>query len=201
MSSPDGIPPVSDVRISVEQCPVESPGSGADHHPAVIRPPSGRHPEGVLSGRSEPLFATLVPMSGVVTCGSCGVRNRVPLATSGSPRCASCHHDLPWLVDADDRSFADAVRTNRLVLVDLWAPWCGPCRMVAPILERLAHDFAGRVKVVKVNVDKSSEVAGRYHAASIPMLLVMRDGAVVDTVVGAQPEHVFRDLVDRHLAG
>ncbi|TVR20825.1 MAG: thioredoxin [Ilumatobacter sp.] len=139
-------------------------------------------------------------MSEVVTCGSCSTRNRVPVVASGSPRCASCHRDLPWLVDADDQSFADAVRTNRLVLVDLWAPWCGPCRMVAPIVERLAHDLAGRVKVVKVNVDTSPAVARRHHASSIPMLLVMRDGAVVDTVVGAQPEHVLRALLDRHLA-
>lgn len=72
--------------------------------------------------------------------------------------------------------------------------------MVAPIVERLAHDFAGRVKVVKVNVDASPAVARRHHASSIPMLLVMRDGAVVDTVVGAQPEHVLRDVLDRHLA-
>ena len=71
--------------------------------------------------------------------------------------------------------------------------------MVAPILERLAHDFAGTVKIVKVNVDTSPEVARRYHAVSIPMLLVMRDGAVVDTVVGAQPEHMLRALLDRHL--
>jgi thioredoxin 2 len=124
----------------------------------------------------------------------------VPVAADGHPRCASCKSDLPWLVDADDRSFDTAVRTPQLVLVDLWAPWCGPCRMVAPILERLSKDHAGELKVVKVNVDGSPAVARRYRATSIPMLLFLRDGAVVETVVGAHPEHVMRSKVQQHLA-
>ncbi len=131
----------------------------------------------------------------VATCPSCGARNRVPVSSSGSPRCAKCHTDLPWLVDAGDADFDAAVGTERLVLVDLWAPWCGPCRMVAPVLERLAQDFAGRVKVVKVNVDASPAVAQRFQARSIPMLLFMRGGSLVDTVIGAQPDHVLRARV------
>ena len=136
--------------------------------------------------------------SQVVACSSCGTKNRVPGISSGHPRCAKCHLDLPWLVDAGDADFAEAVATKPLVLVDLWAPWCGPCRMVAPILEQLSREFAGRLKVVKVNVDESPQVAQRYDARSIPMLLLMRAGEVVDTVVGAQPEHVMRSLVERH---
>jgi thioredoxin 2 len=136
--------------------------------------------------------------SQVVTCPSCSTKNRVPRISSGHPRCAKCHLDLPWLVDAGDADFAEAVATKPLVLVDLWAPWCGPCRMVAPILEQLSREFAGRLKVVKVNVDESPQVAQRYDARSIPMLLLMRAGEVVDTVVGAQPEHVMRSLVERH---
>ena len=132
----------------------------------------------------------------MATCPSCGKRNRVPLSASGSPRCAACHHDLPWVVEAGDAEFAAAVDTNRLVLVDLWAPWCGPCRMVAPVLEQLARDRAGSLKVVKVNVDTSPMTAQRYDARSIPMLLFMRHGGVVDTVVGAQPEHVLRQRID-----
>jgi thioredoxin 2 len=136
--------------------------------------------------------------SQVVACPSCGAKNRVPGISSGHPRCAKCHLDLPWLVDSGDADFAQAVATKPLVLVDLWAPWCGPCRMVAPILEQLSREFAGRLKVVKVNVDESPQVAQRYDARSIPMLLLMRSGEVVDTVVGAQPEHVMRSIIERH---
>jgi thioredoxin 2 len=135
----------------------------------------------------------------VVACPSCGTKNRVPSAASGTPRCAKCHAAVPWIVAADDADFDVAVGTKQLVLVDLWAPWCGPCRMVAPVLERLAHDFAGRVKVVKVNVDSSPQLAQRYHATSIPMLLFLRDGQLVDTVVGAQPEHVLRGRLEQLL--
>lgn len=135
----------------------------------------------------------------VVACPSCGTKNRVPVGAKGYPRCPNCHADLPWLVDADDADFAAAVDTGVLVVVDLWAPWCGPCRMVAPILERLSRDFAGRVKVVKVNVDDSPLTARRYEARSIPMMVFMRRGDVVDTVVGAQPEHVMRSLVEGEL--
>ena len=136
--------------------------------------------------------------SQVVACLSCATKNRVPSISSGHPRCAKCHVDLPWLVDAGDADFAQAVATKPLVLVDLWAPWCGPCGMVAPILEQLSREFAGRLKVVKVNVDESPQVAQRYDARSIPMLLLMRSGEVVDTVVGAQPEHVMRSIIERH---
>jgi thioredoxin 2 len=131
----------------------------------------------------------------VVECPSCGTKNRVPVAASGLPRCPSCHGDLPWLVDAGDADFDAAVDTSALVVVDLWAAWCGPCRMVAPILERLAVEFAGSVKVVKVDVDRAPAVARRFDARSIPMLLLMRNGSVVNTVVGAQPEHVLRTLL------
>jgi thioredoxin 2 len=134
--------------------------------------------------------------SNIVVCPACGARNRVPSASSGSPRCAKCHGGVPWLVDAGDADFAAAVDTKRLVLVDLWAPWCGPCRMVAPVLEKLANEFADSLKVVKVNVDESPRVAQRYEARSIPMLLFMRGGELVETVIGAQPEHVLRARIE-----
>ena len=135
--------------------------------------------------------------SHVVACQKCGKKNRVPVSASGSPRCASCHVALPWLVEAGDADFARAVETKRLVLVDLWAPWCGPCRMVAPILEKLAVEFADDLKVVKVNVDESPMTAQRHQARSIPMLLFMRDGELIDTVVGAQPDHVLRARIEQ----
>jgi thioredoxin 2 len=100
-------------------------------------------------------------------------------------------------VESGDAEFTGAVDTTRLVLVDLWAPWCGPCRMVAPVLEKLASEYATTLKVVKVNVDESPRTAQRYEARSIPMLLFMRDGELIDTVVGAQPEHVLRARIDQ----
>ncbi|MCA0253737.1 MAG: thioredoxin [Actinobacteria bacterium] len=139
--------------------------------------------------------------SRVTACPSCGTRNRVPVAAAGRPQCASCHKPLPWLVDAGDADFAAAVDTNQLVLVDLWAPWCGPCRMVAPILERLSVRYAGEVKVVKVNVDDNRMTATRFDASSIPTLIMMRDGQTAARLVGAQPEPVLRARIDALLAG
>jgi thioredoxin 2 len=133
----------------------------------------------------------------VASCPSCGAKNRLPLSAAGSPRCAKCQSSLPWLVEAGDAEFSAAIDTNRLVLVDLWAPWCGPCRMVAPVLQALASEFTTALKVVKVNVDESPLTAQRYAARSIPMLLFMRDGELVDTVIGAQPEHVLRARIEQ----
>ena len=129
--------------------------------------------------------------SRVTACPACGTKNRVPASAKGRPQCASCHAALPWLVDATDANLADALDTKLLVLVDLWAPWCHPCRMVAPILERLAAKFAGDIKVVKVNVDDNQQAAVRFDARSIPTLAFVQNGEVVDRLVGAQPEHIF----------
>jgi thioredoxin 2 len=103
------------------------------------------------------------------------------------------------MVDVGDDEFEAAVHTSALVIVDLWAEWCGPCRMVAPVLDRLAKEFAGRLKVVKVDVDRSPAVAQRFRATSIPMLLFMRDGQLLQTVVGAQPEHALRRHIEQLL--
>lgn len=135
----------------------------------------------------------------ITACPSCHTKNRVPAAASGRPRCASCKRDLPWIIDATDADFAQVTQTGELVLVDLWAPWCGPCRMVAPVLERLAERYAGRVKVVKVNVDDNPQVARTFDASSIPTLVFLRDGTPVDRVVGAQPEPALASTIDRLL--
>lgn len=102
-------------------------------------------------------------------------------------------------MDVGDADLAAALDTNQLVLIDLWAPWCGPCRMVAPILEKLAASHAGELKVVKVNVDDAPSAAARFDAQSIPTLVIMRDGQIVERVIGAQPEPVLRRLVDAAL--
>lgn len=135
----------------------------------------------------------------VVACPDCGAKNRVPDSATGRPQCAKCKAALPWLVDASDSTFAAATATSQIVLVDLWAPWCGPCRMVAPVLEKLAAKFAGSIKVVKVNVDDNQQLARRFNASSIPMLVFLRNGQVLDTLVGAQPEPVLAKRVEQLL--
>jgi thioredoxin 2 len=137
----------------------------------------------------------------IVPCPSCGKKNRVPAAAKGMPQCASCHEPLPWVADATDADFAEVAEQSKVpVIVDLWAPWCGPCRMVSPVLENLARTYAGKVKLVKVNVDESQGLARRFQAQSIPTLLLMRDGQVVDRQIGAAPESALRRWLDGALA-
>jgi thioredoxin 2 len=136
------------------------------------------------------------PAATTIRCHQCGKTNRVPMVADGKPRCGNCKAPLPWLVDADDDSFADVVDRARVpVLVDLWAPWCGPCQMVSPALEQIAHELAGRIKLVKVNVDTAPAIARRFEAQSIPMLIVMSDGQVVGRRVGAAPADQLRTWV------
>jgi thioredoxin 2 len=101
-------------------------------------------------------------------------------------RCASCHTALPWLTTAGDGDFEQVVSASTLpVLVDLWAPWCGPCRVVAPGVEQAARELAGRLKAVKVNLDQAPRVAERLGVQSIPTLLIMRQGREVARQLGA----------------
>lgn len=137
---------------------------------------------------------------GIAQCPACGTKNRTPVQTTGRPRCAKCQADLPWLVPADDSTVAGALDTSVLVLLDLWAPWCGPCRMVAPVLEQLSNEYAGKLKVVKVNVDDSPGTAARFDARSIPTLVILKDGAVVDRIIGAQPKGALAAVIDKALA-
>lgn len=123
----------------------------------------------------------------IIGCPSCGTRNRVGAIAHGSPRCARCKTALPWVVDAGASTFAGETTTSVPVVVDFWAQWCAPCRMIAPVLADLAARHAGRLKVVKVDVDAEPDLARRFGAQSIPLLVVLRDGHEVDRVVGALP--------------
>jgi thioredoxin 2 len=127
-------------------------------------------------------------MPSVITCPSCGAKNRVGVIPRGTPRCARCKNALPWIVHATEATFADETQAGVPVLVDFWAPWCGPCRMVEPVLEQLAAERAGSLKVVKVNVDENPGLASRFQAMSIPLLVLIRDGDEVDRVAGALPK-------------
>jgi thioredoxin 2 len=136
---------------------------------------------------------------GVVQCQACGRKNRVPaVATTGTPRCGQCRAPLPWITDAGDDSFADIVENSVVpVLIDLWAPWCGPCRMVSPTLESLAGEMAGRLKLVKVNVDTAPAVAGRFSVQAIPTLVVMKGKDELARQTGAAPEPVLRAWLEQ----
>lgn len=136
----------------------------------------------------------------VVSCAECGKRNRVPAAATGTPRCAVCHAAIPWMVEATGADFADIVKSPVLVLVDLWAPWCGPCRTIGPLVEQAGKDLAGRLKVVKVNVDVAPEISQQFGVQGIPTLLLLRDGCEVNRQVGALPGHALRAWIDGELA-
>src|SRR5579885_2828331 len=115
-----------------------------------------------------------------VKCANCGKINRVPAAASGTPRCANCHQPLPWIAVAGDDDFAQVVEESKVpVLVDLWATWCGPCRMVSPALEQLAQERAGTLKLVKVDVDAAPRLSHRFTIQSVPTLMVLRNGKVL----------------------
>jgi thioredoxin 2 len=95
-----------------------------------------------------------------LVCASCGRKNKIRPSASGAPHCGNCGKPLPWLVDADDQTFDVEANAAPAVVVDLWAPWCGPCRFVSPILEELTREYAGRLKVIKVNVDDNPSPSG-----------------------------------------
>ena len=135
-----------------------------------------------------------------VECTSCGAKNRVPAVAEGVPRCARCSTPLRWVVDTTDEEFhAVADESSLPVLVDVWAPWCGPCRMVSPALEKLAGELAGELKLVKVNADEAPQPSRRFDAQAIPTLLVKKNGQIVDRQVGAAPAHVLRTWLQEAL--
>jgi thioredoxin 2 len=139
-----------------------------------------------------------------IRCPSCGALNRVPqekLRTGLQPVCGRCKTPIgretaPLVVT--DVSFAAQVEQSRLpVLLDLWAPWCGPCRMLAPVIEEIAREMAGRLRVAKLNVDESPATARRFQVQSIPTLLVLRNGREVNRLVGLLPkQEIVRALKD-----
>jgi thioredoxin 1 len=104
------------------------------------------------------------------------------------------------IVVANDATFPKEVLESPIpVLVDFWAPWCGPCRIISPIVEEIAEEFADKIKVVKLNTDENSETSIAYGIMSIPTLAIFRNGEVVDGVIGVIPKKGLKDLLERQL--
>ena len=139
----------------------------------------------------------------MIACPACGATNRVPgdrVAQGLAPVCGKCRAPLPVgkPQPVTDASFAqDVERSPVPVLVDAWAPWCGPCHMIAPVIDQLAAELAGRVRVVKLNVDDNPRTAARFDLRSIPTLLVLKDGREVDRLVGVQPKQEITRRLER----
>jgi thioredoxin 2 len=154
--------------------------------------------------RQEREGRTVMPL---IRCPSCGAANRVPqekIDRGLQPLCGQCKTPLPLSrapVMVTDATFeAEVGRSPQPVLLDLWAPWCGPCRIMAPILDELASEMAGRVRVAKLNVDENPVTASRFSARSIPTLLVLKDGREIDRLVGVQPKSEIARRLERLLA-
>lgn len=145
--------------------------------------------------------------SHLVRCPNCGATNRLPadpVARGSKAVCGRCKTTLSAAgavpVTVSDATFAAEVEGASLpVLVDMWAPWCGPCRTVGPIVDELAGELAGRVRVAKMNVDDNPATSARFGVRSIPTLLVFKDGREVDRIVGAQPKSAIASRLARFL--
>ena len=137
----------------------------------------------------------------VIRCPNCGRNNRVAAAATGVPHCGNCHQPLPWIADASDVDFTEVAEEFTIPsLVDFWAPWCGPCRMVSLALERLAEEYARKVKLVKVNVDEAPRLSQRFAVQALPTLTVLRDGRVVSRQAGGASVAALRTWLDQALA-
>jgi len=164
------------------------------------RIPSGRLQEKPTCGKCH---APLDDM--IIRCLSCGAKNRMPEdRLNDRPICGRCKAPLviaddtlhtPPLDVTDDNFTGEVLSVSGPVLVDCWAPWCGPCRTIAPIMEELAFKYAGAVKIAKLNVDENTMIASQYDIRSIPTMLFFKDGKVADKLIGAQP----KEEIEKHL--
>ena len=150
----------------------------------------------------------------VVVCSNCGTKNRVDPRNAAKQiaRCGKCGTPLDVskagevagemkpLVVTDSTFQREVVESNDLVLLDCWAPWCGPCRMVGPIMDQLAAESNGRYRVAKLNVDENPRTAAQFQIQSIPTMLIFKNGKLVDRLVGAQPKPAIAARLLAHAA-
>jgi len=145
--------------------------------------------------------ATLDEM--IIRCLHCGTKNRMPEnRLNEQPLCGKCGATLVLTGDqgrpievTDDTFTREVLSFSGSVLVDCWAPWCGPCRAVAPVLDELAAKYTGGIRIAKLNVDENPATAGRYEIRNIPTLLFFKDGKLVDSLLGALP----KEAIEEHL--
>lgn len=145
----------------------------------------------------------------IVTCPNCGAKNRIDeRANQLQPVCGRCKtpltigpaHASSTPIKITDADFNRVTNQDIPVLVDAWAPWCGPCRMIAPIMDQLAAESNGRYLVTKLNVDENPVVSSHYQISSIPTMLIFKNGKMVDRIVGLQPKQVLQQRLAAHAA-
>ncbi|MFH2058734.1 MAG: thioredoxin TrxC [Pseudomonadota bacterium] len=142
----------------------------------------------------------------ILACSDCGARNRIPKARiDENPKCGKCQSVLPVQnlslpVVVTDHTFDREVLGSSLpVMVDCWAPWCGPCKAIGPIVDELAVKYRARVKIAKLNLDENSMIGSRYAISSVPTLLLVKNGKIVDKLIGALPKQQMESAIARIL--
>ena len=139
----------------------------------------------------------------IIQCPQCGAKNRVPShKLNDHPICGKCKAPLPTRpvhnhpMTITDHSFQkEVIAYPGVVLVDCWAPWCGPCKMISPILDQLAKAYSGKLKITKLNVDENPRTSSQYNIQSIPTMLFFKDGKQVNTLVGAHPKNEIERII------